>query len=307
LRGIVARPDGLLSGPLTADEIKMLLIVGYVIILASAVGTYAVHGSLAALWMPMEYVAIFGLAIGGFIAGNGVKTVKATLAALPSVFKGSHLNKALYMDLLAMLFEILAKVRKEGLMSIENDIENPHESAVFSKYPNIVKDHHVMEFICDYLRMMVGGNLNAFEIENLMDVEIETHHQEAHVPAHAVSKLADAVPAFGIVVAVMGVVNVMGSVGAPPAVLGKMIGGALVGTFLGILLAYGFVAPIAGQLEQKVEEEGKIFQVIKTVLLASMNGYAPQVAVEFGRKVLYSGDRPRFIELEEDLKARKGK
>ncbi len=285
----------------------MLLIVGYVIILAAAVGTYAVHGSLAALWMPLEYVAIFGLALGGFVAGNGIKTVKATLAALPSVFKGSHLNKALYMDLLAMLFEILAKVRKEGLMSIENDIENPHESAVFSRYPNIVKDHHVMEFICDYLRMMVGGNLNAFEIENLMDIEIETHHQEAHVPAHAVSKLADAVPAFGIVVAVMGVVNVMGSVGAPPAVLGKMIGGALVGTFLGILLAYGFVAPIAGQLEQRVEEEGKIFQVIKTVLLASMNGYAPQVAVEFGRKVLYSGDRPRFIELEEDLKARKGK
>ena len=285
----------------------MLLIVGYVIILASAVGTYAVHGSLAALWMPLEYVAIFGLAMGGFIAGNGIKTVKATLVALPSVFKGSHLNKALYMDLLAMLFEILAKVRKEGLMSIENDIENPHESAVFSKYPSIVKDHHVMEFICDYLRMMVGGNLNAFEIENLMDIEIETHHQEAHVPAHAVSKLADAVPAFGIVVAVMGVVNVMGSVGAPPAVLGKMIGGALVGTFLGILLAYGFVAPIAGQLEQKVEEEGKIFQVIKTVLLASMTGYAPQVAVEFGRKGLYSGDRPRFIELEEDLKARKAK
>ena len=268
----------------------MLLIVGYVIILASAVGTYAVHGSLAALWMPLEYVAIFGLALGGFVAGNGIKTVKATLAALPSVFKGSHLNKALYMDLLAMLFEILAKVRKEGLMSIENDIENPHESAVFSKYPSIVKDHHVMEFICDYLRMMVGGNLNAFEIENLMDIEIETHHQEAHVPAHAVSKLADAVPAFGIVVAVMGVVNVMGSVGAPPAVLGKMIGGALVGTFLGILLAYGFVAPIAGQLEQRVEEEGKIFQVVKTVLLASMNGYAPQVAVEFGRKVLYSGE-----------------
>ena len=285
----------------------MLLIVGYVIILASAVGTYAVHGSLAALWMPLEYVAIFGLALGGFVAGNGIKTVKATLAALPSVFKGSHLNKALYMDLLAMLFEILAKVRKEGLMSIENDIENPHESAVFSKYPSIVKDHHVMEFICDYLRMMVGGNLNAFEIENLMDIEIETHHQEAHVPAHAVSKLADAVPAFGIVVAVMGVVNVMGSVGAPPAVLGKMIGGALVGTFLGILLAYGFVAPIAGQLEQRVEEEGKIFQVVKTVLVDSMNGYAPQVAVEFGRKVLYSGDRPRFIELEEDLKARKGK
>jgi chemotaxis protein MotA len=285
----------------------MLLIVGYVIILAASIGTYAVHGSLAALWMPMEYVAIFGLAMGGFIAGNGSKALKATLASLPTLFKGSHLNKALYMDLLAMLFEILAKVRKEGLMSIENDIENPNESAVFAKYPTIAADHHVMEFICDYLRMMVGGNLNAFEIESLMDVEIETHHQEAHVPVHAISKLADATPAFGIIVAVMGVVNVMGSVGAPPAVLGKMIGGALVGTFLGILLAYGFVAPIAGQLEQRVEEEGKIFQVIKTVLLASMNGYAPQVAVEFGRKVLYSGDRPKFIELEDDLKARKGK
>ena len=285
----------------------MLLIIGYAIILAASVGTYAVHGSLAALWMPMEYLAIFGLAMGGFVAGNGFKALKATLKALPKVFKGTRLNKALYMDLLAMLFEILAKVRKEGLMSIENDIENPHDSAVFSKYPNIVRDHHVMEFICDYLRMMVGGNLNAFEIESLMDLEIETHHQEAHVPVHAVSKLADATPAFGIIVAVMGVVNVMGSVGAPPAVLGKMIGGALVGTFLGILLAYGFVAPIAGQLAQKVEEEGKIFHVIKTVLLASMNGYAPQVAVEFGRKVLFSGDRPRFIELEEDLKARKGR
>ena len=285
----------------------MLLIIGYVIILAASIGTYAVHGSLAALWMPMEYVAIFGLAMGGFIAGNGIKAIKATLAALPKLFTGSRLNKTLYMDLLAMLFEILSKVRKEGLMSIENDIEYPENSAIFAKYPTIMHDHHVVEFVCDYLRMMVGGNLNAFEIENLMDIEIETHHQEAHVPVHAMSKLADATPAFGIIVAVMGVVNVMGSVGAPPAVLGKMIGGALVGTFLGILLAYGFVAPIAGQLGQKVEEEGKIFQVIKTVLLASMNGYAPQVAVEFGRKVLYSDDRPRFIELEEDLKARKGR
>jgi chemotaxis protein MotA len=285
----------------------MFLIIGYVVILLASVGTYAVHGSLAALWVPMEYLAILGLATGGFLAGNGAKALKATVGALPKVFKGSRLNKALYMDLLAMLFETLSKVRKEGLMSIENDIENPHESAIFSKYPSIVDDHHVMEFICDYLRMMVGGNLNAFEIENLMDIEIETHHQEAHVPVHTVAMLADATPAFGIVVAVMGVVNVMGSVGEPPAVLGRMIGGARVGTFLGILLAYGFISPIAGQLEQKVEEEGKIFHVIKTVLLASMNGYAPQVAVEFGRKVLYSGDRPGFIELEEDLKSRKNR
>ncbi len=285
----------------------MFLLIGYVVILAASVGTYAVHGSLAALWVPMEYLAIIGLTVGGFVAGNGSKAIKATVAALPSVLKGSHLDKALYMELLAMLYEILGKVRKEGLMSIEGDIENPESSPIFSKYPSVTADHHVMDFITDYLRMMVGGNLNAFEIENLMDIEIETHHHEALVPAHVMSKTADSVPAFGIVVAVMGVVNVMGSVGEPPAVLGKMIGGALVGTFLGILVSYGFVAPIAGQLEQKAEEGGKIYQCIKAVLLASMNGYAPQVAVEFGRKVLYSTDRPTFMELEEDLKGRKGK
>ena len=285
----------------------MFLIVGYVIILASALGTYAVHGSLAALWVPMEYIAIVGLTIGAFVAGNDIKVIKATVGALPSIFKGSKFTRTLYVDLLAMLFEVLAKVRKEGLMSIENDVENPHESPIFGKYPAIAHDHHVMEFITDYLRMMVGGNLNALEIENLMDIEIETHHHEVEVPGHVMAKVADGLPAFGIVVAVMGVVNVMGSVGEPPPVLGKMIGGALVGTFLGILLSYGFIQPIASLLEQKAHEGSKIYQVIKVVLLASMSGYAPQVAVEFGRKVLFSSDRPTFTELEEELKARKGK
>jgi chemotaxis protein MotA len=285
----------------------MLLLVGYVIVLLASVGTYSVHGSLGALWVPLEYLAIIGLSAGYLVASNGPRSLKAVLGAIPSVLKGSPFNKALYMDLLAMLFEILSKVRKEGLMSIESDVENPEASPIFSKYPSVSHDHHVMEFICDYLRMMVGGILNAFEIENLMDIEIETHHAEAHFPAHMVQSLAGAVPAMGIVVAVMGVVNVMGSVGSPPAVLGKMIGGALVGTFLGILLSYGFIEPIANQMNQKVEEGSKIYQCIKVVLLSSMNGYAPQVAVEFGRKVLYSADRPTFSELEEDLKSRKGK
>lgn len=285
----------------------MFLIVGYIVILGAALGTYAVHGSLAALWVPMEYIAIVGLALGTFLASNDIKVIKATLGSLPSLFKGSKFNKAAYVDLLAMLFEVLAKVRKEGLMSIENDVENPHESPIFGKYPSISHDHHVMEFTTDYLRMMVGGNLNAIEIENLMDVEIETHHHEVAVPGHVMAKVADGLPAFGIVVAVMGVVNVMGSVGEPPPVLGKMIGGALVGTFLGILVSYGFVSPISSLLEQKADEGSKIYQVIKVVLLASMSGYAPQVAVEFGRKVLFSGDRPTFSELEQELKARKGK
>ncbi len=285
----------------------MFLIVGYVIILAASLGTYAVHGSLLALWVPLEYIAIVGLTIGGFVAGNTVSVIKATIGALPSVLKGSPYSKAYYVDALALLFEILSKVRKEGLMSIEGDIESPEASPIFSKYPNITSDHHVLEFMTDYLRMMVGGNLNTVEIEALMDVELETHHHEAAGPAHVMSKVGDATPAFGIVVAVMGVVNVMGSVGEPPAVLGKMIGGALVGTFLGILVSYGFIAPVAGLLEQKAQESGTIFKTIKMVLLASMSGYAPQVAIEFGRKTLGSHDRPSFIELEEELKARKGK
>jgi chemotaxis protein MotA len=217
-------------------------------------------------------------------------------------FKGSKFNKDRYMELLSLMYDLLQKVRKEGLMSIEKDVEDPHSSAIFQKYPNVGNDHHVTEFITDYLRMMVSGNLNAHEIESLMDQEIDTHHQEEHAAVAAIARLAGGLPAFGIVAAVLGVVNTMGSVGQPPAVLGGMIGSALVGTFLGILLAYGFVEPLGGLLEQKVEDAGKEFQCIKATLLASMQGYAPQIAIEFGRKVLYSGDRPSFSELEAHLK-----
>ena len=263
----------------------MFLIIGYVVILASALGTYAIHGSLLALWVPTEYIAIIGLTIGYFLAANDIKIIKATVGAVPGILKGSKYNKAFYIDALAMLFEILAKVRKEGLMSIEGDIENPDASPIFSKYPNLVHDHHIMEFVTDYLRMMVGGNLNTVEIESLMDVELETHHHEAAEPGHVVSNIA----------------------GAVPAVQGKMIGGALVGTFLGILISYGFVEPVAKLLEQKANEGATIYKTIKMVLLASMSGYAPQVAIEFGRKTLGAGVRPSFSELEEELKARKGK
>ena len=176
----------------------MFPIIGYVIILAASLGTYAVHGSLAALWVPMEYLAIFGLTIGGFVAGNGPKAIKATIAALPGIFKASRYNKAMYVDLLSLLYEILAKVRKEGLMSIEGDIENPDSSPIFSKYPSVAADHHAVEFMTDYLRMMVGGNLNAFEIENLMDMEIETHHTEAHQAPHVVAKVAAPSPTSAV-------------------------------------------------------------------------------------------------------------
>jgi chemotaxis protein MotA len=203
------------------------------------------------------------------------------------------------------MYDILQKARKEGLMSIERDVESPAESPIFAKYSSVSADHHLVEFITDYLRMMVSGNLNPHEIENLMDSEIETHHQEAHAPMSAIQKVGDGLPAFGIVAAVLGVVKTMASVGAAPAVLGQMIAGALVGTFLGILLAYGFVSPLAQLLEQKAEEAGKELLCVKITLLASMQGYAPAIAVEFGRKVLFSTERPSFTELEQHVKQKR--
>lgn len=286
----------------------MLVIVGYVVVLGAVFGGFAMAGGhLAALFQPLELLMIGGGAAGAFFVGNNAKSVKATLKALPEIFKGSKYNKALYMDLLALLFEILSKVRKEGLMSIEGDIETPDASPLFSKYPSIVNDHHLIEFMTDYLRLMVSGNMDALQIENLMDNELETHHHEGAVAAHCIAKLGDGLPAFGIVAAVMGVVHTMESVGAPPAELGMLIAHALVGTFLGILLAYGFVGPLSGLLEQKLDEASKTFQCTKITLLASLNGYAPALAVEFGRKVLYSTERPTFLELEEHVKQAKSK
>ena len=286
----------------------MFVIIGYVVALGCIFGAYIIHGgnmSVIIHAMPTEMMAIGGGAIGAFLVNNQPKTVKQVIGALPAIMKGSKFTKARYMDLLALMYDILQKTRKEGLMSVEKDIEDPHNSPLFKKYADVGSDHHVVEFITDYLRMMVSGNLNAHEIESLMDAEIETHHQEAHAPVAAIARLAGALPAFGIVAAVLGVVNTMGSVGQPPAVLGGMIGSALVGTFLGILLAYGVFEPLGGLLEQKTEEASKEFACVKTTLLASMQGYAPSTAIEFGRKVLFSDVRPSFSELENHVKGKK--
>ncbi|MFL9923443.1 flagellar motor stator protein MotA [Herbaspirillum lusitanum] len=286
----------------------MLVIIGYVIVMASVFGGFAMAGGhLGALFQPLELLMIGGAAAGAFLVGNNNKAIKATLKALPTVLKGSRYTKALYMELMALLFEILTKSRKEGLMSIEGDIEEPENSPIFSKYPGVLADHHLIEFMTDYLRLMVSGNMDAFQIENLMDNEIETHHHEGEIPAHCIAKLGDGLPAFGIVAAVMGVVHTMESVGIPPSELGMLIAHALVGTFLGILLAYGFVGPLSSLLEQKLHESTKIYQCVKVTLLASLNGYAPALSIEFGRKVLFSTERPSFMELEEHVKQAKGK
>ncbi|MFZ4287625.1 flagellar motor stator protein MotA [Variovorax sp. HJSM1_2] len=286
----------------------MIVLIGYAVAMGCIFGVYILHGGnigviLTAL--PFELITIFGGALGAFAVNNQPKVLKATLKLLPTALKGSKYTKERYLELLTLLYDILQKARKEGLMSIEKDVEEPHDSEIFKKYPVVGSDHHVVEFMTDYLRMMVSGNLNSHEIEALMDSEIETHHQETHAPIAALTRLAGALPAFGIVAAVLGVVNTMGSVGQPPAVLGGMIASALVGTFLGILLAYGVVEPLAGLLEQKTEEGSKEFQCIKTTLLASMQGYNPATAIEFGRKVLFSTERPSFLELESHVRGKK--
>lgn len=286
----------------------MFVIIGWLVVLGCVFGVFIAHGGNIAVILhalPWEMITIGGATLGAFLANNQMKVVKATMKGLGSCFKGSKYTKARYMELMALLFDILQKARKEGLMAIEKDVESPHDSDIFKKYPAVGNDHHVVEFTTDYLRMMVSGNLNAHEIESLMDSEIETHHHEEHAAVAALQRVAGGLPAFGIVAAVLGVVNTMGSVGQPPAVLGGMIGSALVGTFLGILLAYAFAEPLAGLLEQKVEESGKELQCIKTTLLASMQGYNPATAIEFGRKVLYSTERPSFSELESHVKGKK--
>ncbi len=284
----------------------MLVIVGYLIIILSIFGGFALAGGhLASLWQPVEILMIGGGAVGAFVVGNSSKALKATLKGLPSVFKGTKYTKAVYMELMTLLYEILGKIRKEGLMSIETDVDEPQNSPIFTKYPTILADHHVTEFITDYLRLMVGGNLNALEIENLMDSELETHHQEGEIPIHCIAKLGDGLPAFGIIAAVMGVVHTMESVHLPPAELGILIAAALVGTFLGILLAYGFVSPLAGKLEHQLHESSKLLECIKITLLANLNGYSPVLAVEFGRKVLFTTERPSFLELEQHVKSSK--
>ena len=284
----------------------MKVIFGTLLVIACVFGGFIISGGqLLALWHPPELMIILGGATGAFIIANPPAVLKASAGGLVGILKGSKYNKATYMDLLSLMHNLFAKARKEGLMALEADIDEPHESEIFSQFPKIAKNHHMIDFICDYLRLMVGGNMNAFELESLMDVEMETHHHEASAGPSAVATMSDGLPGFGIVAAVMGVVITMGFISEPPAVLGQKVGAALVGTFLGILFAYGFVGPMGKAMETQVEEDAMLFGCTKTCILATLNGYTPQIAVEFGRKALASNVRPSFTELEEHIKAQK--
>jgi len=284
----------------------MMVAIGWLVVLASVIGGFlAAGGHLIILYQPVEYLIIFGAAIASLVAGNSPKTLKATLGGFGTAFKGSRYGKKLNMETLALLYAIFTRARKEGLMAIEEDIDDPENSELFNSAPTVMKDHHTVEFITDYLRLMVSSTLDVHQIDNLMDLDIDTHHEEADLPRSSIAKIGEALPAFGIVAAVLGVVHTMESVDLPPAELGKLIAAALVGTFLGILAAYAFVNPVANNIEHKINDSTKYQQSIKAALIAFMNGYPPQVAVEFGRKVLYSSDRPSFTELETFLKENK--
>ena len=284
----------------------MLVIIGYIVILLSVFGGFALAGGhLAAIFQPVELLIIAGAAIGSLIVGNSITNLKAILKSLPSVFRGPTTTRATYTELLSFLYAMLNKARQEGLMSLEDDIEEPAESALFNQFPTIASNHHIMTFVCDYVRLIITSNMEPFQLETLMDNEIDIHHQEAMIPANAITKLADGMPAFGIVAAVLGVVHTMESINLPPSELGVLVAQALVGTFLGILLGYGFVGPIGNSLELRANETQLMLNCVKETLLASLHNNPPMIAVEFGRKVLFSSARPSFNELDEEIKTKK--
>jgi chemotaxis protein MotA len=284
----------------------MFQVLGSIVVVACVLGGFMLEGGhVLALWHPTEVLIIVGAALGAFMTSNPPKIAKRAFHLAITLPKGPRYKREDYVTLLQLVYDILVKMRKDGLLAIENDIERPEDSPLFQKYPVILADHHMIVFITDCLRLIVGGTLDPHELESLLEYELETHHKEAHEPAHAVQQVADALPGFGIVAAVLGIVNTMSALdGADTATIGHKVGAALVGTFLGILVSYGFVGPIANAMAHRAGEEGKAFEVVKMALIASVRGYAPPVAVEFARKLLFSEVRPTFADLEAHLKGK---
>lgn len=284
----------------------MNIIIGIIVVIGCTLLGYTMHGGkVMALYQPSEVIIICGAALGAMIITNPISVSIGVVKSAGALMTPSRYNKEMYLDLLTMMYDIFNKTRREGLMAIEADIEEPANSPIFSNYPQILKDHHVIDFICDYLRIMVVGSMAPHELEALIDQELEAHHQEAGLVPGAIAKAADGLPGFGIVAAVLGIVITMGKLGGPPEALGASVAAALVGTLLGILFAYGFIGPFSGYLEHKNRQEAHFYDCIKACIMASMNGLPPQIAVECGRKVLYHSVRPSFSELEEQYRAKK--
>ena len=281
----------------------MFTIIGSAIVIACVIGGFLLeHGNLAVLFQPVELLIIGGAAVGGFIIASPMKVIKAVMGGIVKMLSGKGYTKADYLEALTMLGEVFYKIRKEGLVSVEGDVDNPKESVIFTKYPTFFKNHHALDLVVDTLRTVMTTKIEPNELEALIDAELESHQEELTAPSKSVATVADSLPGLGIVAAVLGIVLTMGKISEPPDVLGKSIGAALVGTFLGVLLCYGFVGPMAKNMEHSASEELQYLSVLKMAIVAFVGGAAPQVAVEFGRRVVPAVDKPTFVEVEEALR-----
>jgi chemotaxis protein MotA len=282
----------------------MFQIIGIVVLFTMVFGSFLLSGGrldVITHALPHEMMAIGGAGIAAFLISNSMATIKATGTGFKKIFAGPKWKASDYSDLLSLLFLLTKTMKSKGVIALESHIENPEQSTIFSRFPRVLKDHFAVDFICDTLRMMTMNLEDPHQVEDAMEKQLEKHHHEALAPANALQSLADALPALGIVAAVLGVIKTMGSITEPPEVLGAMIGGALVGTFLGVFLAYGLVGPMGARLRNVVEEEHSFYKIIQSVLVAHLHGNAAQISVEIGRGNVPSPAQPSFLELEEAL------
>lgn len=277
----------------------MIAIIGLLVVLGAVAGGFMMAGGkLVALFHLSEIVVIGGVALGTVFISTPGPVLKAMGGKLGGVFKGNRFTKPLYLDALKMLYELFQVARKDGLVAIEGHIEEPAKSAIFKKYPKVLHEHHAMEFLCDSLRLVLVGSVPPHDLDALMDGEMDVHHEEAAKPAAALQKVGDALPGIGIVAAVLGIVITMGAIAGPVEQIGEHVAAALTGTFLGVLMAYGFVGPLSTAIEQLNSEESRFFAFLKSSVVAFAKGFAPIVAVEFARRAIFSTNRPTFQEME---------
>jgi chemotaxis protein MotA len=284
----------------------MFQIIGIVLLFACVFGSFVASGGNLGVVIgaaPFEMLTIGGAGIAALLTANSLPVLKAVGGGMGKVFKGAKWKPSDYRDLLSLLFTLTKTMKSKGVIALESHIETPKESSIFSRYPKILHDHFAVDFICDTLRMMTMNLEDPHQVEDAMEKQLEKHHHEALEAPHAMTSLADALPALGIVAAVLGIIKTMGAITEPPAVLGEMIGSALVGTFLGVFLAYGLVGPIATRMAAVIDEEGAFYKIIQAVLVAHLHGNAAQISVEIGRGSVPSGAQPSFLELEETLSA----
>jgi chemotaxis protein MotA len=283
----------------------MFAIIGTVVVIIAIVGGYLMeHGNISVLIQPAELLIIAGAAVGTTLIANPLPVILKLIKGVTGVFTPSKFDKAFFTSTLKMLYELFVYARKNGMVKLETDIEEPEKSGVFMKYPAFLKDHHAVDFVCDSLRMSISGGVGHYDLDQMMELDMEVHHHEVNVPVGALSAVADALPGLGIVAAVLGVVITMGAIGGPPEEIGHKVAAALVGTFLGILLCYGFVGPLAAHMTKLNDAEAHYYHVLRVALISYIRGSAPILAVEFARRAIPSDNRPSFKDTEAACRGR---